>query len=412
MTMTSTTDSGVDVDSANTLDHPQAAIATSNVRSSKKSPSARVFNNYGSLIAIALLAYVLLVWAPGSLSAFRLGNLGKYCALALASMGIGLAWGRGGMLAMGQGVFFGLGGYAMAMHMKLEAAGAGQVPDFMTLYGNGTMPSWWEPFRSGPFTLFAIVALPALVSFILGYAILKRRVKGSYFAILTQALAVAFASLLIATIKQTGGFNGLNTFKTVFGHNLYNPAVKKNLYLVAAGLVIFFLVVLWQLYRSRYGELLVATRDAEERIRFLGYDPANIKLVAFVAAAIMASIGGAVFVPIAGIISPTNVDASASILLIAGVALGGRSSLLGPVLGAIAVGYGRSTLSEKFPTQWTYFQGALFIVVILLLPGGVASLWSRLKSLVPAFGSTVSSSADDDPQQVLDLEYANSEALA
>jgi urea transport system permease protein len=344
----------------------------------------RLFNTYGALIAIGLLAYVLLVWAPGSMTAFRLGNLGKYCALALASMGIGLAWGRGGMLVMGQGVFFGLGAYAMAMHMKLEAAGPGQVPDFMVLYGDSTMPVWWEPFRSGLFTLLAIVVLPAVVAFILGYAILKRRVKGSYFAILTQALAVAFATLLIATIKQTGGFNGLNTFTTVFGHNLYNPEVKKNLYLVATGLVILFLVVLWQLYRSRFGELLVATRDAEERIRFLGYDPANIKLVAFVVAAIMASIGGAIFVPIAGIISPSNVDAPASILLIAGVALGGRSSLLGPVLGAIAVGYGRSTLSEKFPTQWTYFQGALFIVVILLLPGGVASLRTKLTSLWPS----------------------------
>ena len=264
-------------------------------------------------------------------------------------MGIGLAWGRGGMLVLGQGVFFGLGAYAMAMHMKLEAAGPGGVPDFMTLYGNGTMPSWWEPFRSGPFTVFAIIALPAFVSFVLGYAILKRRVKGAYFAILTQAMAVAFATLLIATIKQTGGFNGLNTFSTVFGHNLYDPQVKKNLYMVAAGLVIVFLVILWQLYRSRYGELLVATRDAEERIRFLGYDPANIKLIAFMVAAVMASIGGAIFVPIAGIISPSNVDAPASIMLLAGVALGGRASLFGPVLGAIAVGYGRSTLSEKFP---------------------------------------------------------------
>ena len=141
--------------------------------------------------------------------------------------------------------------------------------------------------------MFAIVAVPAVVAFVLGYAILKRRVKGAYFAILTQALAVAFATLLIATIKQTGGFNGLNTFTTFFGHNLYDPEVKKNLYLIAAGLVIVFLVILWQLYRSRYGELLVATRDAEERIRFLGYDPANIKLVAFVVAAVMASVGGA-----------------------------------------------------------------------------------------------------------------------
>jgi urea transport system permease protein len=349
----------------------------------------KLLTNYGALIAIGALAYLLLVWAPGSLSVFRLSNLGKYCALALASMGIGLSWGRGGMLVMGQGVFFGLGGYAMAMHMKLEAAGPDQVPDFMVLFGDGTMPSWWEPFRSGGFTIFAIVALPAVVAFILGYAILKRRVKGAYLAILTQALAVAFATLLIATIKQTGGFNGLNTFKTVFGHNLYNPTVKKNIYLVAAGFVIVFLVLLWQLYRSRYGELLVATRDAEERIRFLGYDPANIKLVAFVLAAIMASIGGAVFVPIAGIISPTNVDAAASILLIAGVALGGRGSLLGPVLGAIAIGYGRSALSERFPTQWTYFQGALFIVIVLMLPGGVASLWSKLKSLGQKKGSSL-----------------------
>ncbi len=344
----------------------------------------KLLNSYGALIGIAVLAFLLLVWAPGSLSTFRLGNLGKYCALALASMGIGLAWGRGGMLVMGQGVFFGLGAYAMAMHMKLEAAGAGEVPDFMTLYGDGTMPFWWEPFRSGLFTLFAIVAVPAAVSFLLGYAILKRRVKGAYFAILTQAMAVAFATLLIATIKQTGGFNGLNTFSTVFGHNLYNPEVQKNLYRVAAGLVIVFLVILWQLYRSRYGELLVATRDAEERIRFLGYDPANIKLVAFMVAAVMASIGGAVFVPIAGIISPSNVDASASIMLLAGVALGGRASLFGPALGAIAVGFGRSTLSERYPTNWTYFLGALFIVVILFLPGGVASLWPKLRSWWPS----------------------------
>ena len=346
-----------------------------------------LLRTYGALLAIAVLAYVLLVWAPGSLSSFRLGNLGKYCALALASMGIGLAWGRGGMLVMGQGVFFGLGGYAMAMHMKLEAAGPGRVPDFMALYGNGTMPSWWEPFRSGPFTVFAILVLPAVVSFILGYAILKRRVKGAYLAILTQALAVAFATLLVATIKQTGGFNGLNTFTTFFGHNLYDPTFKTNLYRIAAGLIIVFLVILWQLYRSRYGELLTATRDAEERIRFLGYDPANIKLVAFVLAAIMASVGGAIFVPIAGIISPADVGASASILLLAGVALGGRASLFGPVLGAIAVGYGRSSLSEKFPTQWTYFQGALFIFVILLLPGGVASLRSKVGLLRSPFRS-------------------------
>jgi urea transport system permease protein len=343
---------------------------------------AHLVRTYGPLLGIGILAFLLLVWAPGSLSPFRLGNLGKYCCWALAAVGIGLAWGRGGMLVMGQGVFFGLGGYAMAMHMKLDAAGPGNVPDFMQLYGNGTMPAWWEPFRSGPFTLFAIVALPAVVSFVLGFAILKRRVKGAYFAILTQALAVAFSTLLIATIKQTGGFNGLNNFSKFFGQNLYDPAVKKNLYMIVAGLLIVCLVIVWQLYRSRFGELLVATRDAEDRVRFLGYDPANVKLVAFVVAAVMASIGGAMFVPIAGIISPSNVDATASIMLIAGVALGGRASLLGPAVGAIAVGYGQTTLSEQFPTQWTYFQGGLFIVVLLFLPFGITSLLPKLKDLV------------------------------
>lgn len=343
---------------------------------------ANLLRSYGGLVAIALLAYALLVWAPGELTPFRLGNLGKYCCWAIAAVGIGLAWGRGGMLVMGQGVFFGLGGYIMAMHMKLEAAGPGEVPDFMSLYGDGTMPVWWEPFRSGTFTLMAIIAFPAFISFLLGYAILKRGVKGAYFAILTQALAVAFSTLLIATIKQTGGFNGLNSFSSFFGQKL-NKSTKQDIYMMAAAALIICLLIVWQLYRSRFGELLVATRDAEARVRFLGYDPANTKLIAFVLAAVMASVGGALFTPIVGIISPSNVDAAASIMLLAGVALGGRSTLMGPALGAIAVGYGQSTLSETYPTSWTYFQGALFIVVMLFLPGGLASVWTKLKGLIP-----------------------------
>jgi urea transport system permease protein len=343
---------------------------------------ARRLQPYAPLLGIAVLAVLLLVVAPAMLSPFRLGNLGKYCAWAIAAVGIGLAWGRGGMLVMGQGVFFGLGGYAMAMHLKLEAAmatgGPDAVPDFMVLYGDGSMPGWWEPFRSSAFTLVAIVVLPAVVATVLGYAIFKRKVKGAYFAILSQALAVAFATLLIATIKQTGGFNGLNNFTSFFGYNLYDPANKKFLYTIAATLLIACLVVVWQLYRSRFGELLTATRDAEERVRFLGYDPANVKLVAFVIAAVMASIGGAMFAPIAGIISPSDVDATASIWLIAGVALGGRASLFGPALGALAVGYGHSTLSESFPNEWSYFQGALFIVVILLIPAGLTSLFPKV----------------------------------
>jgi urea transport system permease protein len=346
---------------------------------------------WGPLLGIALIAVALLVVAPAVLSPFRLNNLGKYVCWAIAGVGIGLAWGRGGMLVMGQGVFFGLGGYAMAMHLKLEAAmaagGPDAVPDFMVLYGDGTMPGWWEPFRSGAFTLIAVVVLPALVAAVLGWAIFKRRVRGAYFAILTQALAVAFATLLVATIKQTGGFNGLNQFTQFFGYNLYDPANKRMIYSIAATVLVGCLVLVWQLYRSRFGELLVATRDAEERVRFLGHDPANIKLVAFVLAAVTASIGGALFAPITGIISPSDVDATASILLIAGVALGGRALLLGPALGAIAVGFGRTTLSETFPDQWTYFLGLLFIVVILFLPAGLGSVGSQVRGGLRAVAS-------------------------
>lgn len=344
-----------------------------------------LLRTYGPLVAIAVFAVILLVVAPAVLTQTRLGFLGKYICWAIVAVGIGLAWGRGGMLVMGQGVFFALGAYAMAMHLSLEAVGPGGIPSFMILYDPlAPLPAWWEPFRSGPFTLVAIVVLPLIVSGLLGFALFKRRVKGAYFAILTQALAVALAALLSTTIKVTGGDTGLSGFKTFFGYPLNEPANKVMIYSIAAGLLIGCLVLVWQLYRSRFGELLVATRDAEERVRFLGYDPANIKLVAFMVAAVMASIGGAMFVPFAGIISPKEVGAAASILFIAGVALGGRASLFGPVLGALAIGWGRTNLSERFPDQWTYIQGALFIVVILFLPGGLASLFGKLRGLRPA----------------------------
>lgn len=329
------------------------------------------------LIGIAVLAVLLLVVAPAALTSFRLNNLGKYCCYAIAAVGIGLAWGRGGMLVLGQGLFFGIGAYAMGMHLKLESAGPDAVPDFMMNFGSGVLPAWWEPFRSGPFTIAAIIILPAIVAAVLGLAVFKRRIKGAYFAILSQALTVAFAALLVSQIKYTGGQTGLNSLSTFFGYNLYDPVNKQMIYMIAAGLLIVMLLITFQLYRSRFGELLVATRDAEERVRFLGHDPANIKVVAFVIAAVMASIGGAMFVPLAGLINPREVSALASIMLIAGVALGGRASLLGPAIGALVVGYGRTTLSESFPDQWTYFLGALFILVILFIPHGLTSVIPR-----------------------------------
>lgn len=334
------------------------------------------------LIGIGVFAVLLLVVAPMLLSMHWINNLGKYCAWAIAAVGIGLAWGRGGMLVLGQGVFFGLGAYAMAMHLTLETAGPDNLPTFMILYDPlAGLPAFWEPFRSDLFTLLAILLLPVIVATVLGYALFKRRVKGAYFAILTQALAVALAVLISSTIRQTGGDTGLSDFKYFFGFVLNDDGNKIMVYLIAAALLIVCLLVVWQLNRSRFGELLIATRDAEERVRFLGYDPANVKLVAFVVAAVMASIAGAMFVPLVGIITPQEIGASASILMIAGVALGGRASLFGPALGAMAIGWGQSSLASSWPSGWIYILGLLFIGVTLFLPMGLSSVLGRATQL-------------------------------
>ena len=335
------------------------------------------------LIGIGVFAILLLGVAPLVLSGHWINNLGKYCTLAIAAVGIGLAWGRGGMLVMGQGVFFGLGAYSMAMHLTLETAGPDSLPVFMILYDPlADLPGFWEPFRSEAFTITAIILLPIIVALILGYALFKRRVKGAYFAILTQALAVALAVLISSTIRETGGDTGLSDFKYFFGFVLDDPGNKIMVFAIAASLLILSLLAVWQLNRSRYGELLVATRDAEERVRFLGYDPANIKLVSFVVAAVMASIGGAMFVPIVGIITPAEIGASASILMIAGVALGGRASLFGPALGAMAIGWGQSSLGSSWPSGWIYILGLVFILVTLFLPLGLSSLLGKAKDMV------------------------------
>ncbi|SHL42966.1 urea ABC transporter membrane protein [Pseudonocardia thermophila] len=337
-------------------------------------------SRWAVLGGFALGAILLMGVAPAVLSDFRLGLLGKYLCFAMVAVGIGLAWGRGGMLVLGQGVFFGLGAYLMAMHLKLADAPASTgVPDFMALISSDGVPWWWEPFRSGAVTLIAIVVIPAVVAIVLGLATFHRRVRGAYFAILSQALAAAFAIWLIGNPRSTGGSTGLNNFKGFFGFSLRDPANRLMLYLIAAGALLAMIAIARQLMVSRYGELLVACRDAEERVRFLGYNPATIKTAAYTVAAVMAGIAGALFVPIVGIISPNDVGIVPSIGLLIGVAIGGRTTLLGPVLGAIAVAWAETSLSEQFPSGWTYLQGLLFMLVVAFLPGGLASLAPTLR---------------------------------
>ncbi|MFC9516151.1 urea ABC transporter permease subunit UrtC [Nocardiaceae bacterium NPDC056970] len=334
-----------------------------------------VLSRYRVWAGFAVAAIVLFGVAPALLSDFRLNLLAKFLCFAIVAVGIGLAWGRGGMLTLGQGVFFGLGAYIMAMHLKIADAElrGDAVPDFMQIAGIRELPSYWTPF-SDPFTtIAAILLVPAFVAFLLGLGVFKRRVKGAYFAILSQALAAAFAILLIGQ-QSIGGSNGLNRFRTFFGFNLSDPANKRMLFFIAGAVLLLVVAATRQLMNSRYGELLVAVRDQEERVRFLGYDPANIKVVAYTVAAFFAGIAGALFVPIVGIISPADVGLVPSIAFLIGVAIGGRTTLLGPVLGAIGVAWAQTTLSENFPSAWTYAQGLLFIVVIGFFPAGIAGL--------------------------------------
>lgn len=339
--------------------------------------SIRSSSRAGTVSGFGAAALLLFVAAPALLPAFSLALFGKFLCLAIVAVGIGLAWGRGGMLTLGQGVFFGLGAYIMAMHMKLADAalfGGSGVPDFMSLYGTGTVPGWWEPFRSPAVTVLAVILVPGLVAAVLGLAIFRRRVKGAYFAILSQALAAAFAVLLIGQQATTGGSNGLSGFRSFFGFDLADPANKRMLYLLAAAVLLAAVAAARQLMHSRFGELLVAVRDQEERVRFLGYDPAAVKTAVYVLAAVMAGVAGALFVPIVGIISPADVGVAPSIAFLIGVAIGGRSTLLGPVLGALGVAIAQTSLASSFPSFWVYFQGLLFVAVIGFLPGGLASL--------------------------------------
>ncbi|MBU9764799.1 urea ABC transporter permease subunit UrtC [Mycobacterium sp. TNTM28] len=358
-----------------------------------------------SLIGFGTAAVVLFGVAPAVLSDFRLSLLGKFLCFAIVAVGIGLAWGRGGMLVLGQGVFFGLGGYMMGMHLKIADAQirGDDVPDFMRIAGVDELPGYWQPFGSPTFAMVAILVIPAGIAAVLGFGVFKRRVKGAYFAILSQALAAALAILLVGQ-TSLGGSNGLTNFRTFFGFNLNDPINKRMVYFIAAATLLIAVAVVRQLMYSRYGELLVAVRDGEERVRFLGYDPANIKVVAYTLAALFASIAGALFVPIVGFIAPSQVGILPSIAFLIGVAIGGRSTLLGPVLGAIGVAWAQTLFSERFPSGWIYAQGLLFIVVVGFFPAGLAGLgvllhrWRRRPAAAPESAeSPLAAAPDSDP---------------
>jgi urea transport system permease protein len=299
----------------------------------------------------------------------------EWLCYAMVAVGLDIAWGYGGMLALGQGLFFGLGAYSMGMYLSLQQVPRGSLPSFMALYSDYKhLPPLWRPFQSFWFAAAAAVLVPVALATLLGLLVFKRRIRGPFFAILTQATAVIFALVLIGNLKLTAGFNGLTGFNKIFGRSKYQAGTNTWLFDVAAVGLLVVLALGMFVVRSRYGKLLQATRDSEDRVRFLGYDPAVIKTVAFAIAAAMAGLAGAIAAPVFGIVSPGQFDFLPSILMVCWVAVGGRGTLWGPVLGALLVNWARVTVSAARPDDWQFIQGALFVAVLAFAPGGIAGM--------------------------------------
>ena len=344
--------------------------------------------------SIAVLALLLLV-LPAGLDAFRLGLLAKYLCFAFAAVGIVLVWGYGGILSLGQGMFFGLGSYSVAMFLKLEAAaiaGSGSalsqfygsdLPDFMVWNSIEALPWWWVPFRHLGVALAMVVVLPALVAFGLAYANFRKRVGGVYFSIVTLALAAIMAIVIIGQQGYTGGINGLTDFRTFAGLPLDGDAPRRVLYYVTVALLLASLLVGRWIIGSRLGKVLVAIRDREDRVRFSGYDPALFKAFIFAVAAVITAIGGALYALQEGLASPSLMGIVPSVEMVIYAAVGGRLSVIGAVYGTLLVLMARTFFSENFVEYWLYFIGALFIGVVMFLPTGLAGVTERIGQVWP-----------------------------
>ncbi|WP_330204886.1 urea ABC transporter permease subunit UrtC [Cyanobacterium sp. Dongsha4] len=339
-------------------------------------------------IAIAVGAIIILsLILPLILSPFRLQLLGRFLALTIVALGIDLIWGYTGLLSLGHGIFFALGGYGIAMYLKLQLPD-GQLPEFFTLYGVSELPWFWKPFYSFPFTVVAIFVIPAIVAGILGYLVFRNRIKGVYFSIITQAALIVFFNFFNGQQKLINGTNGLKTdTETIFGVVASSQTAQFAFYqFTILFLLLAYLLCRW-LTSGRFGRLLIAIRDDENRVRFSGYNPTGFKVLVFAVSGAIAGVSGALYTLQTGIITPSIMEVAFSIEMVIWVAVGGRGTLLGAIIGTLLVRFGQTFLSEEFPEIWLFFQGALFLMVVTVLPDGIVGWWNnwawlKLKSVL------------------------------
>ncbi|MDH5425225.1 MAG: urea ABC transporter permease subunit UrtC [Gammaproteobacteria bacterium] len=345
----------------------------------------RLLGGKNGMIGIAILAALIFIVLPIGLDLFRLNMVGKYLTYAFAAVSLVLLWGYGGILSLGQGIFFGLGGYSMAMFLKLEASSPENtaiqstpgIPDFMDWNQLTELPWFWQPFDNFGITLIAVILVPTVFAFIIGYSMFKRRVGGVYFAIITQIIAVILTVLIVGQQGYTGGINGITDLRTLHGWDIRTDSAKYILYFINA--ILLFAVIFLSRYilTSKFGRLLLAMKDKEDRVRFSGYDVSNFKIFVFVLSAVISSIGGAMFTLQVGFMSPSFVGIVPSIEMVIFAAVGGRMSLIGVVYGTLLVNYGKTVFSETLPEVWLFLMGGLFIAVVMFFPNGLAGLWEK-----------------------------------
>lgn len=342
----------------------------------------------GLVAIIALFLIVIFPWlhAAGHVSTFTINLWGKYLSYALLAISVDLLWGYTGLLSLGQALFFALGGYMHGMYLMRMIGDLGQyrkpIPDFLVFLGWQELPSFWKPFASFPFAMTMVLLAPGLLALIFGFLAFRSRIKGVYFSILTQAFTYAGALMFFRNNTLMGGNNGFTDFKFILGYDLRAAETQRGLYIVTAvTLLLVYLLCRW-LSTTKFGLIQRAIRDSENRVLFSGYAAANYKLFVFVLAAIIASIGGALYVPQVGIINPSEMTPEKSLESVVWVAVGGRGTLVGPIIGAVGVNALKSWATRAFPDLWLILLGGMFILIVLFLPKGIVGIPGQVRAFL------------------------------
>jgi len=345
---------------------------------------------------VAVGAVVLLALIPSlnafpsdqsffKISDFTISLYGKYLCYAILALSVDLLWGYTGLLSLGQALFFTLGGYMMGMYLMRMIGDLGQyhkpIPDFLVFLGWNSLPSFWKPFSSFPFAVAMAFLLPAVVAMVFGFLAFRARIRGVYFSILTQALTYAACLLFFRNSLLLGGNNGFTDFKYILGFDIRKPATERGLYIATVLTLLAVYGFCRWLSRTKFGLVQKAIRDSENRVLFSGYASANFKLFVFVVSALIASLGGILYVPQIGIINPSEMGTDKSIEAVIWVAIGGRGTLLGPIIGAVVVNAVKSWATRAYPDMWLLILGAIFILVTVFMPGGLVGLPAQLREL-------------------------------